>query len=217
MSEISLRARKRLSSGLPIKGPATYSSLVCISASPGFSLINQDTRSENCFTNGTNSTAFMTLNTVCIMAMCWAMVDSPASRLTRARKGLKSMMAHIDPITLNKMWIQAARLAFVLAPIEARRASMVVPMLQPRTSPAAISKPMTPSTASVMTMAVDALDEWMMTVSTVPAATAIRMEMRPRFETLARNLTTSADGFGMAWDRKSSPRKSRPKPRAASP
>jgi len=89
--------------------------------------------------------------------------------------------------------------------------------LQPSTSPAAISKPMTPSTASVMTMAVEALDEWTSTVSAVPVAAAIRMDRIPRSEIPARKCTTSAEGSGIAWDRKSRPRNRRPKPSAASP
>ena len=107
--------------------------------------------------------------------------------------------------------------ALVLAPIEARNASMVVPMLQPSTRPAAISKPMTPSTARVMTIAVDALDEWTRMVSTVPVTAAIRMDRSPRSETLARKRTMSADGLGMACARNSRPRKRSPKPIAVSP
>ena len=59
-------------------------------------------------------------------------------RFTRCSRGWKRIKASVTPATLKMMCAQAARLASVLVPMEARKAVMVVPIFEPRIKAVAV-------------------------------------------------------------------------------
>ncbi len=132
---------------------------------------------------------------------------------------MKIIITQTVPRTLNKICAQAARLAFVLAPaeIDARKASMVVPILAPKVRAAASSKAIRPWAAMAMTTAMVALEAWTRMVKTAPATTANAMAIKPMPENRCKKSSTSGEGLGMAAPIKSRPRKIRARPIRAWP
>jgi len=78
--------------------------------------------------------------------MLFGSIGLGTTQSTRLIKGLNRITTQTVPSTLKRICAHAARLAFVLVPveIEARNASKVVPILAPKVSAAAMLKSMIP-------------------------------------------------------------------------
>ena len=124
------------------------------------------------------------LKTVCNIAI-WFVIfasgDFGTMISTNDKNGLNKQIAISVPQILNPTWTAAARLAFVFAPSEERTASIVVPILLPRTSAADNSQFNEPLAAIVKIMAVKALDEWINAVKRAPMITPIITPRNPKF------------------------------------
>ena len=126
----------------------------------------------------------------------------------------------ITPIKLNRKWPIAARRAFLLAPIAARLAVMVVPKFSPNTKAHAVGKLIIPAAAHVSVRAITALEDCKTTVSTVPVAmSAIKCSTVSGLNLVNHWVTHGLDAksAGMVFFIKSNPKNNSPKPTAASP
>ena len=77
-----------------------------------------------------------------VLDMVAGVIGPGVIQSTRRRKGSKTAITQRVPKTLKSIWAQPARLAFVLvlAAIDARKVSKVVPILAPRVMAAAMPK-----------------------------------------------------------------------------
>ncbi len=91
----------------------------------------------------------------------------------------KKIVIHTMPSRLKSRCTLAARLASVEAPMAAMLAVTVVPIFSPRTSAHAVWKSMSPWTASVMVIAIVALEDCRSIVTAVPMATTSSMPGTP--------------------------------------
>ena len=110
-----------------------------------------------------------------------------------------------EPIKLNIKWIIEALRAFVVAPSEDKIASIVVPMLLPKTKAAESFQLIEPAAAIVKMIAVKALEEWMRPVKTAPIKTPTMIPKNSQSVMLFIKLTD----FG--FNERVSPSKSKPK------
>ena len=82
--------------------------------------------------------------------------------------GDKTIINRTEPMTLNKTWKNAALLAGIDPPIEARTAVIVVPIFDPNKNGKAIFKPIAPAPYICWTIAIVAADDWIAHVRIVP-------------------------------------------------
>ncbi len=80
---------------------------------------------------------------------------------------------------LKITWAAAARLAAEVAPIAAKAAVDVVPILAPITIAPAEYNSIKPLAAAVIVMAIDALDDWVSTVITIPINRYTKIPVSP--------------------------------------
>ena len=116
---------------------------------------------------------------------------------------------------MNKKCPMAARRAVLLAPMAARLAVMVVPMFSPSTRAQAVGKLIIPAAAQVSVMAMTALEDCKIMVSTVPVKISKIKVQAVSGENLDSHSTTNglwAKSAGMAFFMMSKPKNSKPKP-----
>ena len=120
------------------------------------------------------------------------------------------------PVPILKMTCASTtRLAFAVAPSDANTAVDVVPTFAPMTIAAAACNSTTPETAAVIVSAIDALEDWVKIVITMPIAKYISIPEKPsavNFEISNVVISPSNDAFKI-----STPTKNRPNPTSAKP